>query len=152
VAAVTPAPVVVETPRPKAEQTKQVVLADGSPFSIILSADIPEDAKPGLQLKFTVARDVVVGDSIVIAKGALVTGQISQGKGFMKKMALKLLTVTGVDRNMHKIRALSSRSNKEPERPVETNVKPKGNKVAADAGFEYLAYVDGDMVVTVKTR
>jgi hypothetical protein len=31
-------------------------------------------------------------------------------------------------------------------------VKPKGNKVAADAGFEYLAYVDGDMVVTVKTR
>jgi hypothetical protein len=31
-------------------------------------------------------------------------------------------------------------------------VKPKGNKVAADAGTEYLAYVDGDMTVTVRSR
>jgi hypothetical protein len=154
VAAVIPPPV-VETPRPRPEpqaQTKQVVLADASPFPILLSADIPEDAKEGFQLRFHVAKDVTVGDTVVIAKGASVTGQIAQGKGVFKKMTLRLLTVTGVDGKMHKIRALSARKKEEPERNVETNVKPKGNKVAADAGTEYLAYVDGDMTVTVRSR
>jgi len=150
----------VVVPRPAAPPsvaaagaTKQVVLADGSPFAIALTADIPENAKEGTQLRFTVVNDVRVGDSLVIAKGSLATGQITQAKGrLMGKMQLRLLTVTGVDGKINKIRALSSRSNKNQERPVDTGVKPKTDKAAADAGTQYIAYVDGDMTVAVRGK
>jgi hypothetical protein len=152
-----PAPVaeVVTPPRPAAPSgpTKQVVLADGSPFAIALATDIPDNAKEGVQLRFTVVNDIRVGDSVVLAKGAVATGQISQGKGrLVGKMQLRLLTVAGVDGKLYKIRALSSRSNKDQQRPVDTGVKPKNDKSAADAGTQYIAYVDGDMNVTVRTR
>jgi hypothetical protein len=130
-----------------------VLLADGSPFPIALAADIAENAKEGAQLRFAVVNDVRVGDAVVIAKGAVATGQITQTKGrLMGKMQLRLLTVTAVDGKIYKIRALSSRSNKNQERPVDTGVKPKGDKVSADAGTQYIAYVDGDMNVAVRTR
>jgi serine/threonine protein kinase len=149
-----PAPVaevVAPTPRPAAPTgaTRQVVLPDGSPFAIVLTADIPDNAKEGLQLHFTVVNDVRVSDATVIAKGAVATGQISQGKRLVGKMQLRLLTVPGVDGKLYKIRALSSRSNKNQERPVDTGVKPKYEKLAADAGTQYIAYADGDMTVTV---
>jgi hypothetical protein len=145
----------VVTPRQAASAaaTKQVVFADGSPFTIALTAPIPENAKEGTQLRFAAVEDVRVGDSLVIAQGALATGEITQAKGrLLGKMQLRLLTITGVDGKMYKIRALSSRTNKNQERPVDTGVKPKGDKVAADAGTRYIAYVDGDMVVTVRSR
>ena len=154
--AAAPAPPVAEVvasrPAPSKGEGKQVLLADGSPFAIALTADIPDNAKEGVQLRFASVADVRVGDSIVIAKGAVATGQITQGKRLMGKMQLRLLTVTGVDGKLYKIRALSSRTNKTQERPVETGVKPKGEKVAADAGTQYIAYVDGDMTVTVRNR
>jgi hypothetical protein len=92
-----------------------------------------------------------VGDATVIAKGAVATGQITQAKGrLMGKMQLRLLTVTGIDGKLYKIRALSSRSNKNQERPVDTGVRAKTEDAAADAGTQYIAYVDGDMSVTVR--
>jgi hypothetical protein len=147
----TPAPAPPATPaaRPEITAGKQVVMPDGTPFLIALEADIPENAKPGSQLRFHVLKDEKVGDTVLIPKGSLVLGQIAQGKRMFGKMTLRLLTVTGVDGKLHKIRALSARNNKEPERPVETNAKPKGDKVAADAGTEYTAYIDGEMTVTV---
>jgi hypothetical protein len=153
--AVPVAEVVTPTPRPAVPSagTKQVVLPDGSPFAIILAADIPDNAKEGLQLRFTVVGDIKVGDSVVIAKGAVAMGQISQGKGrLVGKMQLRLLTVSGVDGKLYKIRALSSRSNKDQQRPVDTGVKPKNDKSAADAGTQYIAYVDGDMTVAVRGK
>lgn len=144
------AEVVTPRPAPPAPGGKQVVLADGSPFPISLTADLPENAKEGVQLRFAVVNDVHVGDVVVIAKGAVATGQITQTKGrLMGKMQLRLLTVTAVDGKVYKIRALSARSNKNQERPVDTGVKPRGDKVAADAGTQYIAYVDGDMNVTL---
>ncbi|MEO5923285.1 MAG: serine/threonine-protein kinase [Bryobacteraceae bacterium] len=140
-------------PTPAPAQTKQVVLPDGSPFAIALAADVPDNAKEGVQLRFIVVNDVRVGDAVVIAKGAVATGQISQGKGrLVGKMQLRLLTVAGVDGKVAKIRALSSRSNKDQQRPVETGTKPQNDKSAADAGTQYIAYVDGDMTVAVKSR
>ena len=89
----------------------------------------------------------------MIAKGTVATGQITQAKGrLMGKMQLRLLTVSGVDGKLYKIRALSSRSQKVQERPVDTGVKPKAEKSAADAGTQYIAYADGDMQVTVRGR
>jgi serine/threonine protein kinase len=155
---VAPAPppvaeVVTPRPAPAAGAGKLVVLADGAPFPIALTADIPENAKEGVQLRFAAVGDVRVGDTVVIAKGAVATGQISQGKGrLMGKMQLRLLTVTAVDGKIYKIRALSSRTNKNQERQVDTGSKPKGDKVAADVGTQYIAYVDGDINVTVRGR
>ncbi|MEP6961206.1 MAG: serine/threonine-protein kinase [Acidobacteriota bacterium] len=152
---VAPAPVevAVVTPPAPAKQTgatHQVTLADGTPFSIALNADVPDDAKEGTQLRFAATSDVKVADTVVIAKGALATGQIAQEKGrFGKKMTLWLLTVDGVDGKKYKIRALSARGNKNPERPVDTG-KSKADKVVATAGTEYIAYVDGEMKVTVR--
>jgi hypothetical protein len=132
---------------------KQVVLADGAPFAIALAADIPDNAKEGVQLRFLVVNDIRVGDALVIAKGAVATGQISQGKGrLVGKMQLRLLTVSAVDGKLYKIRALSSRSNKDQQRPVDTGVKPKNDKAAADAGTQYIAYVDGDMTIAVRGK
>ena len=152
--AVASAPVVVPVaPAPVTGGGRQVVLPDGSPFAIALAADIPDNAKEGIQLRFIVVNDVRVGDALVIAKGAVATGQITQAKGrLMGKMQLRLLTVSGVDGKLYKIRALSSRSQKVQERPVDTGVKPKAEKSAADAGTQYIAYADGDMQVTVRGR
>ena len=129
------------------------MLPDGSPFAIALAADIPDNVKEGTQLHFTVVNDVHVADALIIAKGAAATGEITQVKGrLMGKMQLRLLNVTGVDGKQYKIRALSSRTQKVQERPVDTGVKPKAEKSAADAGTQYIAYADGDMQVTVHAR
>ena len=55
-----------------------VTLTDGMPFSITLAEDIPQNSEEGSPVHFTVARDVRVGDLVVIAKGATVTGAIAQ--------------------------------------------------------------------------
>ena len=55
-----------------------VELTDGIPFFITLAEDIPQNAEEGRPLHFTVAKDVRVGDLVVIAKGAAVTGAITQ--------------------------------------------------------------------------
>jgi serine/threonine-protein kinase len=141
----TPAP--ASTPAPR-----EVVVNDGSPFVIGLTEDVPEDAKPGTQLHFTVVNDLKVNDAVVISKGATVLGEIAQGKRTFGKMTLRLTSVTAADGKAYKIRALSSRGDKNPERPVETSVKPKNNKVVADAGTQYIAYADGDMHVLIPAR
>jgi hypothetical protein len=66
-------------------------------------------------------------------------------------MTLRLLTVSAADGKLYKIRALSGSGSKN-ERPVETQVKPKNNKNVSDSGTQYIAYVDGDMHVTVRGK
>ena len=56
-----------------------------------------------------------------------------------------------VDGHKFRVRAQSARSSDgKNERPVETNVKPKNKELVAAAGTEYIAYVDGDVTVSVK--
>jgi hypothetical protein len=133
-----------------------VTLADGLPFSITLAEDIPQTAEEGRALRFTVAKDVRVSDLVVIAKGATVTGVIAQTgrKGTFgiggAKMSLRLLTVDAVDGHKYRVRTQSARSDGKNERAVETPVKPKNKDLVSAAGTEYLAYVDGDVTVSVK--
>ncbi len=153
-----PAPTRAETAAPVVAPppTRQVTLADGKPFEIVLAADIPSNAAAGSQLRFTVKNAVRSDDGvIVIAKGAPVTGQIAQaGKRRLfgsSKATLRLLTVQAVDGKTYKVRALSARNgDDEPERSVETSTKPKSDDMAASAGAEYIAYVDGEMRVSVR--
>jgi len=134
-----------------------VTLTDGIPFNITLAEDIPQNAEEGTPLHFTVAKDVRVGDLVVIAKGAAVTGAIAQAarKGKLGigggKMTMRLLLVDAVDGHKYRLRTQSARSSDgKSERPVEPSVKPKNKDLIAAAGAEYLAYVDGDATVSIK--
>jgi protein TonB len=134
-----------------------VTLTDGIPFYITLAEDIPQTAEEGTPLRFTAAKDVRVGDFVVIAKGAAVTGAITQAARKGKfgvgggKMTMRLLQVDAVDGHKYKVRTQSARSGDgTSERPVETNVKPKNKDLVSAAGTEYIAYIDGDVTVSVK--
>jgi serine/threonine-protein kinase len=158
VAVSVPAPVVATTatpPVPASAAVVAVTLTDGLPFAITLAEDIPQTAEEGRALRFTVAKDVRVSDLVVIAKGANVTGVIAQTarKGFVfggAKMSLRLLTVDAVDGHKYRVRTQSARSDGKNERAVETPVKPKNKDLVSAAGTEYLAYVDGDVTVSVR--
>jgi hypothetical protein len=133
-----------------------VTLTDGLAFSISLAEDIPQNAEEGRPLRFTVTKDVRVGDMTVFAKGAAVTGEIAQTarKGFVfggAKTTLRLLVADAVDGHKYRVRGQSSRAaDGKNERPVETNVKPKNKDLVAAVGAEYIAYIDGDVTLSVK--
>ncbi|HSP67688.1 MAG TPA: serine/threonine-protein kinase [Bryobacteraceae bacterium] len=134
-----------------------VTLSDGMAFSITLAEDIPQNAEEGRQIHFTVAKDVRAGDLVAIAKGAPVSGEVAQAarKGTLgfggSKAMLRLLVVDAVDGKKYRVRAQSARSaDGKNERSVETNVKPKNKELAAEAGTEYVAYIDGDVTISVK--
>ncbi len=163
--ATTPAPVPsapatppVASPAPASAPASlvAVTLTDGMPFTITLAEDLPQNADEGRPLHFTVAKEVRVGDLIAIVKGAAVTGEVAQPErkgrlGFGgSKMTLRLLTVEAVDGHKYRVRAQSARGSDKNERPAETNVKPKNKDLIASAGTEYIAYIDGDVTVSVK--
>jgi len=133
-----------------------VTLTDGLAFAITLAEDVPQNVEEGRALRFTVAKDVRVGEIVVIAKGASVAAEIAQAarKGALgfggAKATLRLLVVDAVDGKKYRVRAQSARGDGRNERPLETNVKPKNKDLVAAAGTEYIAYMDGDATLTVK--
>jgi len=156
-AASAPAPTPAAAAAPASGSIVAVTLTDGIPFFIDLAEDIPQNAEEGRPLHFTVAKDVRVGDLVVIAKGAAVTGAITQAarKGKLGigggKMTMRLVVVDAVDGHKYRVRTQSVRpADGKSERAVETNVKPQNKDLAAAAGSEYLAYVDGDAIISVK--
>jgi serine/threonine-protein kinase len=155
-ATLTPTPAPAPVVRP-AEKLIAVTVTDGTPILIRLSDDIPADAQPGLALRFTVGSDVHASDSVVIAKGAAVTGEIVEAgkkKGPFglggNKMTLKLDTIEAADGHKLNVRAISSRKSDGPStRPVETGKEKKTKDIAAMAGTEYIAYIEGEQTVSV---
>jgi hypothetical protein len=153
-----PTPVPAPAPVSVSGSIVAITLTDGMPFFITLAEDVPQNAEEGRPLRFTVTRDVRVGDLLVVAKGAAVTAVVAQAarKGKLGmigggKLTMRLLAVDAVDGHKFRIRPQSARSaDGKNERPVETNVKSKNKDLVADAGTEYLAYVDGDATVSVK--
>jgi hypothetical protein len=154
--AATPAP---GAPQPGNSKTSPaaatVKIPDSTVFKISLAEDIPDNADKDQPLRFTVSEDVRVGESVVIAKGAAVTGAIvDPGKRKILgvpvgKMTLRLATVDAVDGSKLNIRALATRRPEGSFRDVDTGkAKPKG--VAAPAGTDYIAYTDGDQAVSVR--
>ena len=149
----TPAPAPAPAPAPVVSTTR-VVLNDGMPFSIILADDIPGNAEEGTPVRFTVTRDFKVGDSVVIAHGAAVTGTIAEGaKKKMiinaSKMTLRLIEADVAGGRKVKVRGLpGKRPDGNYARPVDTG-KQKPKDIAAAKGTEYIAYVDGEQTLTV---
>ncbi len=152
----TPPPQPAPAPAPKPASVVAVTLSDGLPFSITLAEDIPENAEENRPLRFTVTRDVRIGDNLVIARGATVTGAIAELPGKKKfgvfgggKMTLKLIQVDAVDGHKLAVRALAARKEEGTYRQVEPNGPRRSKGIVAPAGTEYLAYMDGAQTVSV---
>jgi hypothetical protein len=148
-----PVPAVSATP----SRVVAVTLSDGMAFAITLTEGIPQNAEEGRPLHFTVSKDMKVGDLVAIAKGAPVVGEVAQAarKGTFgiggAKATLRLLVVDAVDGKKYRVRAQSARgADGKNERPVETNARAKNRDMVADAGIEYIAYIDGDVTISVK--
>jgi len=150
-----PPPPVVVPAKPAATPAVPVNVADAMPFSITLSEDVPADAEEGHVLHFTVIDGLKVGDTVVIAKGAAVTGSIvvAAGKknvfGMGGKMTFRLLQVDAVDGKKLNIRAEPSRGKDGPaKRPIESGAKGKTKEIAAAAGSQYVGYIEGEQTVS----
>jgi hypothetical protein len=156
-AKMTTAPTPVAVPaKPAAPAAVDVKVSDAMPFSIKLTEPVPADAEEGLTLHFTVVDGLKVGDAVVIAKGAAVTGSIVEAAGKKKvfgmgaKMTFRLLQVESVDGKKLNIRAEPSRAKDGPaKRPIDAGAKGKSKEIAAAPGSQYVAYIDGEQSVSV---
>ena len=141
---------------PDTAQTRTVQLIGGLPFDIALTDDVPVDCQPGQILNFKVTRDVTVGDTVVVAKGAPVVGAVVDAakKKFLvhtTRPTFRLMEVTAVDGSKIKVRATAGRlgeSRKDP--PLDPLGGTRSKDSIAPAGSRFLAYFDGDQSVSVK--
>ncbi|HLY04776.1 MAG TPA: protein kinase [Rhizomicrobium sp.] len=150
-------PTTLSTPAPasKVERTVNATIVDGTPIRILLSADIPNDAQEGTGLRFTVADPIRVSDALVVAKGAEVSGEIVEAakRKFIgtSKATYRLTVMDAVDGRKLNVRATPARSSEGPaRRPVENPNQRHTKEVAAEAGTEYIAYIDGNQTVSAK--
>jgi Protein kinase domain len=134
------------------QAAQTVHIAGGTPVSISLLEDVPADVESGKPLRFQVDSDVRIDGAVVIAKGALVTGEIVEKsrKKFLIKTAkptFRLLRATAIDGSKLKVRAaLGDGKN---ERQFDPHPAPP-KELAAKAGSEFLGYVENDQTVTLK--
>ncbi|MGP8245284.1 MAG: serine/threonine-protein kinase [Bryobacteraceae bacterium] len=147
-----PAPSPVTPPAP-VDKGRVVQVLDGIPFPISLAEDVSADPKPGQPLRFRAARDVRMGDAVVIASGAAVTGQIVDAakKKFIgrSKPTYRLIDAVAVDGSHLKLRSAPARhGDTPPDRPLEP-IGPSKSKDVLPAGSAFLAYFDGPQTVTV---
>jgi len=158
---VPPKPVVPgDTPPPGRTGSHEAVMLsvdDGLPFRITLDQDVLADAPQGQLLRFTVTDGLQVGDALVIAKGAGVTGAIASEAGKKKflgiggKVTFRLEKVDAVDGQKISIRAAAKRRADGPAaRPLDTGKGSKSKDVAAARGTQYVGYVDGQQTVSVR--
>jgi serine/threonine protein kinase len=151
-APVAPAPAATAKPT---IHTVPSLLADGTPIQMTLNADVAADTAEGTPLKFTVSSPVRTADGVVIAKGAVVTGEIVEaakkkvfGTG---KMQYKLIQVDAADGTKLNIRATPAKSKEGPARRQMENPNQKHTReTVAIAGSEYIGYLEGDQSVSVK--
>ena len=140
---------------PAQPEMRQVTLKDGMPITIRLSADVPNDTKKGATLRFVVGAEVRADGAVVLRPGAPVVGEVTKepSRGFLfggSDMMMNLSTATAVDGSKIQVRALpQSDPDGETERPVKTGKPPPADGLAANAGTEYVAYVDGDTQIEV---
>jgi hypothetical protein len=125
----------------------------GLPFAITLVGDIPAGAEPGTPLKFRVTQDFRANGSVVIAQGAIVTGELAgAGKkilGMGGKVQFKLNSVTAVDGQKLKVKASPGRTGDKNEHSIEAPGN-RNKEILAPSGAQYMAFLDGDQTVAVK--
>ena len=138
-------------------RTTNVAVADGTPFRIALEEAIPADASLGLPLRFTVFEDLRIDGTVLISKGAVVYGEITETPKKKKffgigngKLSFSLAKAQAASGTWLNIRALASpRNDGVSQRPVEPSGKKESKTIAAPQGTIYIAYVDGSQSSTV---
>ncbi len=149
------APPVTRSP----EKIAIVTIPDGAPVPIRLAADVPAEVSEGDGIRFVTTQEFRAGDNVVIAKGALVTGAITEVGGKKKflgigggKTSYRLMQVDSVDGHKLNIRATPAKAagNTPAQRPIEPAGKKPPKDLSAAAGTEYIGYIDGEQTVSVK--
>ena len=142
------------TVKPPEPQTRTVQLVGGMPIEIALAEDVPPDCEPGQVLTFRTTTDIAVDGTVVIAKGAPVTGVIVDAakRKFLAhtRPTYRLLEVTVVNGSKLKVRAVPGRlgdSRKAP--PLDPLGGSRSKDAVAPAGSRFIAYVDGDQSLTL---
>jgi hypothetical protein len=138
-----------------AAPAQTVTVFDGLPIAIRLAEDVPADAPAGKTLRFTVVRDFHVRGTVVVAEGAVVTGEIVEA-GRKKpiggnRVMFRLKDADMVGGGKLALRANPQRRGEDSRRITDVLGAAKRSKdLAQAAGAEYLAYVEGDQTVTVR--
>jgi serine/threonine protein kinase len=134
-----------------------VTVQDRTPLRITLIEDVPIDAAEGTPLRFVTAEDFRAAGNVVIAQGALISGTIAEAAGKKKflrgpgKMSFTLSKLDAVDGTKLNVRAGPAKgTNGEARHQVEVTTRRARKDVAAAAGDEFIAYIDGDQTVSVK--
>jgi serine/threonine-protein kinase len=164
--ATAPAPVVappVASPNPKPAAlgvpatVVQVSVSDGLPFRIALAEDVPATAAEGQALSFVTMDDLKVGDIVVIARGAAVTGSIVSESGKKKflgmggRMTFQLTSAVAPDGQKLNVRAAPARkADGATAGRLDTGKYAKAKDLAAARGTDYTAYVDGAQTILVR--
>jgi len=147
-----PAPVSVAA---STAATTVVSLTDGIPVPVELAEDVPLDAPAGAPLKFRATENLMAAGAVVIAKGAAVEGRVvdetkKRALGLGSKMTFELVGAETVGGQKVKLRATPAADKGGSRRPIDAGAKKKVKDLAAPAGSEFVAYVDGAQTVTVK--
>jgi serine/threonine protein kinase len=150
-------PTTLSTPPPanRVERPFSVTIPDGTPVRVVLAADVPADVQEGQPLQFTVVDALRVGEGFVIAKGAMVTGEVVEGakRRFIgtSKATYRLNQADAIDGRKLNVRATPGKGADGPaRRPLENPNQKHSKDVAAEAGTEYIAYIDGNQTVAAR--
>jgi serine/threonine protein kinase len=141
-------------PVPATAGRHTVLVPAAASFNVTLTQDVPLKLTAGQALKFEVTNDVKVGDTVVIAKGTPVNGEVvdpGEGKKLLvvkNKATFKLSSVESTGGTKLTVRGTSGKSDK-GDRPVEQQGS-RNKDVLAPAGTVYQVYIDSDQTVTVK--
>jgi hypothetical protein len=161
----TSAPAVVLAGQDPAPQTAEVVIPDGTELTVVTTEEITsKTAVEGDPLTFKVDEDVVVNGKVVIAKGALVKGEISNAKksGRMGKggtLSIRINSTMTVDEQKVKLRASKG---KEGDDKTGTTVAlvvlfgplgflKKGKDAKIKEGTRIKAYTDEEKKVAIRS-
>jgi serine/threonine-protein kinase len=157
---ITPAAESVSVAPPPVEAPKAVAvfaanLADGIPIPMTLERDVPVDIQAGESLMFRASGDLMVGDLLVIRKGALARGVVAAAgeKKFLRdtKATMRLESIEAVDGQHIKIReAVGKERRPRTLEPSNKDARSKDKSILAPKGTEFIAYVDGAAVVKVR--
>ncbi|MCC6342836.1 MAG: hypothetical protein IT166_11590 [Bryobacterales bacterium] len=157
-------PVSPTAPGSNHSSAKAVKTPDGEKVRLILMEDISSaTANQGDRVNFTVAEDMKVGDTIIIAKGSTGAGTITEArrKGMLGrggKLTMSIDQVKAVDGQNIRLRATAGREGDDKTgKTVAVAVLAgpfallvKGKDIAAAKGTEYAAYIDETKDIVIK--
>jgi hypothetical protein len=152
------------TPQDGAAAAGEIVIPDGTELTVITTEEISsKTAVEGDPLSFKMDEDVMVNGKVVIARGALVKGEISNAKksGRLGKggaLSIRILSTVTVDDQKIKLRAAKG---KEGDDKTGTTVAlvvlfgplgflKKGKDAKIKEGTRIKAYTDEEKKVTFK--